>query len=168
MTDIEILADIINRGRGFCGVPRLSENQVKATAEEWDDFLIANGVPPQQYHNCFKEFMRGEKQTKFTVYELRAAWLRIAPKEKPSEVITELDAKCGGCSGTGWALKELVEAAGKKFWQAIRMSPGCGAYSAVKPCICSKGKKIERAFKLAAADNHKLWEKNGWLEESQI
>lgn len=131
---------------------QLSEEQLLATADDWHAFLSLNEVPANRYMDCFNVFARGERQNKFTVYDMREAWIRIGNKAREVYIPTsEEDAMCGGCSGSGWANKEFVqsEASGQREWQLLR---GGG----VRPCSCNKGRRFDRSYKKGVEDNAKL------------
>lgn len=133
---------------------RLTEAQCYATAIEWDAFLGSNGVPRERYWECFELFMRHERQNKFTVYDLRDSWRKIKDKySNRGTGITEEEARCGGCYGTGWAFNELVPLEGGQRWEKIE--------GGVRPCICSKGERYRRSFELASEDNQKMRRDSG-------
>jgi hypothetical protein len=137
---MDLLMDIIDRGRSICGQPKLNPAELDSTAEAWDDFLRANHIPQQRYWECFDEFRRGDRQGKFTVYDLRDAWLRLSTaSHRTFAPMEEIDVMCGGCGGSGWAFREIVIEGNGRKWKTLR---GGG----VRPCECPKGRRYDQSY----------------------
>lgn len=65
--------------------------------------------------------------------------------------MSDNDARCGGCQGTGWATHELHhhDKTGENIWHKMEDRAG---NQCVKPCSCPRGAKYGGAYQKAQDD----------------